>query len=143
MTLCRPLPGPGVAVSPFVGTWFNSSVLGDTCVHIAQAGPATFVGWSDWLQFPGRANYAYGVSKPLEFTEIFGSLDGVKLVGGRVINVGFGNYVGICAGLCKYSFVGRLSADGSKLRGNFGGYAGETFRKMPGESCELPMSVGK
>ena len=54
VTLCRPTPGPDVPPSPLVGTWSQSSSLGSACIHIAQTGPATFTGWSDLLDIPGR-----------------------------------------------------------------------------------------
>lgn len=141
VTLCRPAPGQGAALSPFVGTWLEISGANARCVHIAQTGRGTFVGWSDWLQVPGRAKYARGVSRPGKLLEFFGALDEVKLAGRRVIDVEFGDY-GICAGLCQYSFFGRLSADGNKLRGKLAGYS-VTFSKMPGDSCVNPGLVGK
>lgn len=73
VTLCRPRPGPGVVLSPFVGTWFDPSAPGATCIHIAQTGRATFVGWSDWLQPLGRVKYAPGLVASREWTESYGS----------------------------------------------------------------------
>lgn len=143
VTLCRPTPGPHVVLSPFVGTWLGSTVLGDTCMHIAQTGHGSFVGWSDELQFPGEAKYAPGVSRRRELLEWYGSLNKVKLAGKRVIEVEFGDYVGFCAGLCQYSFSGKLSADGTLLRGVFIGPEAVTFRKMPGGSCVNPGMAGE
>lgn len=143
VTLCRPRPGPGVAVSPFVGTWLEIPGATARCVHIAQTARGAFVGWSDWLQLPGRAKYAPGVSRPGKLLEFFGSPDRVKLAGKRVISVEFGAYNSGCAGGCLQSFVGRLSADGTELRGELAGAYAATFTKMHGDSCVSPGLIGK
>ncbi len=133
--LCRPTPGRHAVVSPLVGTWFQTSGAGWDCIHIAQTGLATFVGWSDSLMIPGRIRFGPNIPQPHVLYERFGSLAKVDLAGDKFVSVEFGADSPIC---CSYRFIGKLSADGTKLHGKDQTSLDATFTKMHGESCVDP-----
>lgn len=142
VALCRPTPGPGLVRSPLVGTWFEGQ---STCIHIAQNGPGTFAGWSDTIAIPGRVQFAPGVPGPHQLFEDFGSYAKVDLDDTGKVSLVFGTYGGMC---CPLEFDGRLSADGSALRGAFLSGPNQspraaTFTRMRGDSCVDPAAVRK
>lgn len=137
VALCRPTPGARVAPSRLAGTWFQTSGAGWECVHIAQTGPGTFIGWSDALMIPGLVRFAPSVPGPHTLFERFGSLERVERNSTGEVSIVFGAYNPLC---CSHEFDGRLSADGSQLRGNqFSRPA--TFTKMRGDSCVDPAAL--
>ncbi|HLJ79325.1 MAG TPA: hypothetical protein VKT75_18050 [Acidobacteriaceae bacterium] len=128
VALCRPSPGPDVARSPLVGTWFEAPM---TCIHIAQTGRGTFIGWTDALMIPGNVRFATSIPAPHMLFERFGFLQKVERSDTGEVSVVFGAYSGGC---CSHEFDGKLSADGSKIQGNHFSRPA-TLTKMRGDSC--------
>lgn len=142
VALCRPTPGPGVVRSPLAGTWLEDSSI---CIHIAQNGRGTFAGWSDSIAIPGRVQFAPSVPGPHQLFEDFGSFAKVDLDDAGKVSLVFGTYGGVC---CPLEFEGRLSTDGSTLRGAFLSGPNQsplaaTFTKMHGDSCVESVAVRK
>jgi hypothetical protein len=115
VSLCRPTPGTGVAPSPLVGTWSSDHGRGG-CVHVYETGPNTFTGWSDPLQIPGQIIFSRTAPGPHQLYQNYGNLVKVHLADNGEVSLEFGAFNPVC---CPHQFIGKLSADGSTLRGDF------------------------
>ena len=139
VTLCRPTPGPSVALSPLVGTW--SGDHGRPCVHIFESPAGTFTGWSDTLEIPGQIVFGHNSPGPHQLYQNYGDRAKVNLTGNGEISVEFNAY---SAGCCSQRFAGKISADGFTIQGDFTRSPNQNphrWTKMPGDSCVDPTTL--
>jgi hypothetical protein len=134
ITLRRPL---GRQNSLFVGTWFESSVLMNNCLHIAQAEDGTFTGWGDDIQVPGHERYANGLRPPERAMEHYGEIAKVKVTEPDHIEVELRAYTAMC---CSHPFAATISHDGNTLVGDWPAGPNQTPRpakwtRVQGDSC--------
>ncbi len=131
VSLCRPASSDPVQPSPLAGTWSQTSDSEMQCVHIVQTGRDTFMGWSDFLQIPGKLSYSPKISAPHDLYEYYGSLVKVERFSSGIVRVGFGAYDPIC---CPHDFLGKLDADDSIITGNYNS-SPVTFARTRSDSC--------
>jgi hypothetical protein len=130
VSLCRPTAGKDVPPDSLAGTWFASSSM--RCVHIFQNGPDAFTGWADSLEFPGRITFSPRIPEPHPLFEHYGSLVKIDRPGPGIVRIKFGAYNPIC---CPIDFLGKFSADHSRMEGNTGNTFPMTFTRVQGDAC--------
>jgi hypothetical protein len=129
VTLERPRPSINVAPNPWRGSWEgvpDASGKAQTRVHIDQSSDGTLSAWMD---------------RDFGFYQNHGELLAVVSLEGDTITLSTTN-----PGGRRYTFLGRLSADGLRLSGSWDGDGGgggtlnasESFLRMPQEQSVLP-----
>jgi hypothetical protein len=130
-------PGIHNETSPLVGTWRSPpSSSRCTCLHIVQTSIGDFSGWFDSLQLFGSMSFAPNIPKSITTTEFYGEPLKVTFVDGDVSV----ELPAESAGCCTHKFVGKISQDGSTIRGlwpdgpNQSPHDGQ-WLKVPASAC--------
>ena len=132
VTLVRPHPKPGIAKSPFVGTWYRPTLM-NNCLHIVQTGEGALSGWSDDLVTPGRVRYASGIKRPAQTIEEYGSTALVQIVSPTTLLLELKAFSATC---CSITSGLQLPAGmGTAMHSRAGIHRLDEWRRVEGASC--------
>jgi hypothetical protein len=100
--------------SALLGTWQSSrSSASYECLHVVQTTAHDFTGWFDSLLLFGNVHIPPNREGPSTAVEEYGELLKVG-VADNTVSFELPAYTGIC---CSSTFVGRITPDGSAIRG--------------------------
>jgi hypothetical protein len=143
VNLLRPGAGKQYPIDPVVGTWLENTgnfPPSRSCLHVAQQTATEWTGWADYLTVPGNEQYPPHVKRPATAEERYGELVKVERKQDHSFSFELGAYEALC---CPRTFIGRLNAAGTLLKGGWPAGPNEaprpgSWREMRGDSCVDP-----
>lgn len=137
VALRRPAANQQREKNTITGTWFQSSMVDDFCLHIAEQNPNEFIAWADTLFVPGKVSFPPNLQRPAQFEERYGDLATVRVENGGLIRLVLFADTAVC---CPRTFVGTMSENGAAIEGAWQQGPNSIrmdakWQKVSGDSC--------